>query len=100
MPSNEQLQHDLDYIAGAVRRHDAPAGEPAIFFLWAALVAVGFALPDFAPRWAGPFWLVAAVGGGLLSWWLGARAERRSGINEVELASATACTGASAASPA
>lgn len=99
MPSNEQLQHGLDYIAGAVRRHNAPAGEPAIFFLWAALVAVGFALPDFAPRWAGPFWLVA-VGGGLLSWWLGARAERRSGINEVELASATACTGASAASPA
>lgn len=85
MARNEQLQQDLDYIAGAVRRHDQPSGEPAIFFLWAAIVAVGFALPDFAPHWAGRFWLVAGIGGGLLSWWLGARGERRRGINDAEL---------------
>jgi hypothetical protein len=85
MPSHEQLQQDLDYIAGAVRRRDRPVGVPAIYFLWAAIIAVGFALPDFAPRSSNLFWLVAGIGGGLLSWWLGARAERRSGINDREL---------------
>ena len=78
----DQLQQDLDYVAGAVRRRDRPVGVPAIYFLWAAIIAVGFALPDFAPEGTGPFWLAASVGGGLLSWWLGARAERRSGIND------------------
>ena len=85
MTKTEQLQQDLDYIAGAVRRHDKQVGEPAIFFLWAAIVGIGFALPDFAPRFAGPFWFVSGIGGGLLSWWLGGRAERRSGIVDREL---------------
>jgi hypothetical protein len=31
------------------------------------------------------FWFVAGVGGGLLSWWLGARHARRRGINDSEL---------------
>lgn len=85
MTRNEQLQQDLDYIAGAVRRRDRPVGVPAIYFLWAAIIAVGFALPDLAPERAGWFWLIAGIGGGGLSWWLGARAERRSGINDREL---------------
>ena len=85
MTKTEQLQQDLDYIAGAVRRRDRPAGVPAIYFLWAAIVAIGFALPDFAPRLAGPFWVVSGMGGGLLSWWLGARDEKRHGIRDVEL---------------
>lgn len=85
MTRNEQLQQDLDYVAGAVRRRDRPVGVPAIYFLWAAIIAIGFALPDFAPRRLNLFWLVAGVGGGALSWWLGARAERRSGINDREL---------------
>lgn len=77
------LQQDLDFVASAVRRHDRSSGVPAIYFLWAAIIAIGFALPDFAPRQAGPFWLIAGIGGGLLSWWLGVRAARRSGINDV-----------------
>ena len=81
--SNENLRQDLDYIASAVRRHDRPTGIPAIYFLWAAIVLVGFALPDLAPRAAGTFWFVAGVAGGLLSWWLGARHARRSGVNDV-----------------
>jgi hypothetical protein len=85
MTKTDQLQQDLDYVAGAVRRRDRPAGVPAIYFLWAAIVAIGFALPDFAPRQAGPFWLVSGIGGGLLSWWLGERDARRHGILDVEL---------------
>lgn len=85
MTKTEQLQQDLDYIAGAVRRRDRPVGVPAIYFLWAAIILVGFALPDFAPQRANLFWLIAGFGGGLLSWWLGARADRRSGIRDREL---------------
>ncbi len=81
----EQIKQDLDYIASAVRREDAPLGIPAIYFLWAAIVAIGFALPDFAPRAAGPFWLVCGIGGGLLSWYLGARQSRELGINDKAL---------------
>lgn len=81
--SRTDLQKDLDFVASAVRRREHNPGVPAIYFLWAAIVAVGFALPDFAPRMAGTFWLVAGTGGGLLSWWLGSRTARRSGINDV-----------------
>ena len=80
--SPDRLQQDLDYVVAAVRRHDTSLGVPAIYFLWAVLVPVGFALPDLAPGIAGPYWLVAGIGGGLLSWWLAVRDARRSGIND------------------
>lgn len=85
MALDPKLQRDLDYVASTVRRHDRDRGVPSIYFLWAAIIAVGFALPDFAPRYAAAFWLVAGVGGGLLSWWLGARAGWRHGVNDVAL---------------
>lgn len=78
------IRQDLDFVANAVRRHDRDAGVPAIHFLWAAIVLIGFALPDFAPRMAGAFWFVAGIAGGLLSWWLGARDARRTGFNDGE----------------
>jgi hypothetical protein len=85
MATNEQLHQDLDYVARAVRHQDQPVGVPAIYFLWAAIILVGFALPDLAPRMAGRFWLVAAIGGGLLSWWLGARDALASGVSDPAL---------------
>lgn len=85
MTKTEQLQQDLDYVVGAVRRRDRPVGIPAIYFMWAAIIGIGFALPDFAPRNLNAFWLVCGVGGGLLSWWLGERDARRSGVIDAEL---------------
>jgi len=85
MTRNEQLQQDLDYVAAAVRRRDQPVGAPSIYFLWALLIVVGFALPDFRPGAAGAYWLVAGIGGGLLSGWLGARDARRNGVRDAEL---------------
>lgn len=85
MTSADQIKQDLDYVASAVRRQDRSTGVPAIYFLWAGIVLVGFALPDFAERQAGAFWFVAGIGGGLLSWWLGERDARRTGINDVAL---------------
>ena len=85
MTTADQIKQDLDYVASAVRFHDRPAGVPAIYFLWACIIPVGFALPDLAPRYAGPVWLVASLGGGLLSWWLAARHERACGIRDAAL---------------
>lgn len=82
MASSDHLREDLDYVVGAVRHHDRPLGAPSIYFLWSAIVLVGFALPDLAPRAAGPFWLLVGTAGGLLSLWLGAREARRSGVND------------------
>ena len=81
----DALKQDLDFIAEAVRRNDVSVGVPSIYFLWAALVAIGFALPDFEPQFAGTYWLTIGLGGGLLSWWLAARDERRQGLNNREL---------------
>ncbi|RDZ27330.1 hypothetical protein [Lysobacter silvisoli] len=84
--TREDLQSDLDYVTRTLRRRERPAGVPAIYFLWAALVLVGFALPDWAPRLSGPYWLIAGLGGGALSLWLGARDSRRSGVIDRGLA--------------
>lgn len=82
MTSADQIRDDLHYVASALRRQEHCAGIPAIYFLWAAIVPVGFALPDFAPRLAGLFWLVAGVGGGLLSWRLAERDARVHGVQD------------------
>ena len=85
MTSIDGIKEDLEYVANAVRREEHDAGPPYIYYLWAVLVAVGFALPDFAPRWAGPYWFVVGPAGGIASWWLGARYGARIGINDAAL---------------
>lgn len=84
MTRDEQLRHDLDYVAAAVRRQESSVGTPSIYFLWAVLVPIGFALPDFAPHLAGAYWFIAGIGGGLLSMWLGARDARINGVADRE----------------
>lgn len=85
MSNAHQLQNDLDYVANAVRRRELDPGIPAIYALWAVLVAVGFALPDFAPQLAGAYWFIAGIGGGLLSWWMAERDSRRRGLMDREM---------------
>lgn len=83
--TTERLQQDLEYVASAVRRSAPRSGPPAIYFMWAVLVAVGWALPDFAPNAAGPYWVICGIGGGFVSWWLAARDESRAGARDVAL---------------
>lgn len=85
MSQIDSLRDDLDFVSRVARHNDQPLGVPAIYFLWAVLVAVGFALPDFAPHLAGPYWFVAGIGGGLLSWWLGDRHARKAGFSNKAL---------------
>lgn len=85
MSHADQLKHDLEYVAGAVRRHDRSMGVPSIYFLWAAIVAIGWALPDFAPQFAAAYWVICGIGGGLASMWLAGRDSHRSGTMDREL---------------
>ncbi len=81
----DTTRENLDYVASTVRRHGRDPQDAYIYFLWAILVPIGFALPDFAPRVAGPYWFIAGISGGLLSWWLGVWGARRRGAVDREL---------------
>ncbi|HVF63971.1 MAG TPA: hypothetical protein VNE58_08255 [Casimicrobiaceae bacterium] len=85
MTTTDQARDDLAFVADAVRRSDRADALPTIYVLWAAIIAIGFALPDFAPRWAGWYWLLVGPAGGLVSAWLGVRHGIRTGINDREL---------------
>jgi hypothetical protein len=85
MTDSDRLQQDLDYVSSAFRRGEDDPGYALLYFLWAGLIAVGFALPDFAPRYALQYWLVAGVGGGLFSWWYGARRAAGEGVRDRRL---------------
>ena len=78
----EQLQQDLDYISATVRRREQSVGIPALYLFWAAAVLAGFASVDVMPRITGLYWLVVGIGGGLFSWWMGDRDDRRRGIRD------------------
>lgn len=82
--TQDELQSNLDYVARAVRQRERPPGVASVYFLWSLLVLVGFALPDWAPHVAGPYWFIAGIGGGLLSVWLAIRDERIHGVIDRE----------------
>lgn len=86
MTTIDRAKEDLDYVASAVRREARDDGVPVIYYLWAVLVAIGWALPDFAPRWTGLYWIIAGPAGGVASWWIGARQGAKAGINDTALA--------------
>lgn len=85
MSAPDTLKDDLEFITNAVRRGEDDRGYAPIYFLWAGLIAVGFALPDFAPRLALPYWLVIGPGGGLFSWWYAGRRALRAGVRDRQL---------------
>ena len=85
MTDLEHLKNDLDFVSTAVQRGRRDMGAAPMYYLWAILVAIGFALPDFAPRAALPFWTVAGIGGGLLSVWLAHRYGQSMGVRDAEM---------------
>src|SRR5437763_12801202 len=75
-----QLEQDLHQIAAAVRRRDADTGPAGVWWMWAALVLIGFPLGDLRPEWAGLFWAICGPLGGVASWALSRRYARRTGV--------------------
>ncbi len=79
MTEINQLKSDLGYIAEAVRKSDRATSPSSIYLLWAAIVLLGFALIDFAPRYEGVYWTVLGPLGLLASALLGWRYSLRLG---------------------
>jgi hypothetical protein len=76
----ERLEGDLRFVRGALDASTRPAASPsAIYFLWAVLVLIGFALVDFRTDLVSEYWAVAAPVGFLASAYLGWRHALRSG---------------------
>lgn len=84
MTELDHLKADLDFVQTAVQRGRNDLGAAPIYYLWAILIAIGFSLPDFAPRAALPFWMVAGISGGLLSVWLAHRYGNRIGVHDAK----------------
>jgi hypothetical protein len=78
----DNLKGDLAFVRAAVARGRDDSGTAPTYFLWAAIIGIGFALPDIAPQWAWRFWVVAGVLGGLASVWLGHRHALRRGATD------------------
>ena len=79
MIASQRLKSDIGYVRKAMDRSERTPSPRAIYFLWAAIVLIGFPLADFAPRYVPVFWSIAGPGGGLLSAFLGWRHARRVG---------------------
>jgi hypothetical protein len=75
----DQVNNDLRFVRAVVEGSDRDDSPAVIFFLWAVVGLVGFALVDFQPTWVPAYWSIAAPAGFLVSAVLGWRHARRSG---------------------
>jgi hypothetical protein len=76
----ERIEGDLRFVRGALDASTRPAASPsAMYFLWAVIVLVGFALVDFRTDLVPEYWAVAGPVGFLASAYLGWRHALRSG---------------------
>jgi hypothetical protein len=83
----QQIGKDLEFVRNAMSRRERPdLGPPLIFYLWAVYVIVGYSLLDFRPLYAGPFFGIGGMVGGVLSWVIGKRYSYRTGKWDRELA--------------
>lgn len=82
----DHLKDDLAFVRAAVGRGRDDRGTAPSYFMWAAIIGIGFALPDFAPKLAWPFWLFAGLAGGAASVWLGKRHGERRGVQDPAVA--------------
>jgi hypothetical protein len=79
MASFEGIEGDLRFVRGALESSNHGRSPAAIYFLWAAVVLVGFALVDFRPSVVPLFWKIAGPVGFVTSVFLGWRQGKRSG---------------------
>lgn len=80
MNEARKLEEDLGYVRTVLDRSGGGGAPRSIWYLWAAIVLVGFSLADFAP-WRMPlYWMIAGPAGFLASAWLGRRGARSAGV--------------------
>ena len=87
MTETQKTREDLAYVRAAADRSEC-IHIPSIYLLWAVICLCGFPLVDFVGpgSWLiGLYWFIAGPVGGLVTWRLAARAERRAGqVNREE----------------
>jgi hypothetical protein len=80
MTDDKQAHDDLSYVRSVLRRAENTAESPAsLYFLWAVITFLGFAIIDLSPEKTGLYWAIAAPLGGVLSALLGRRSARTTG---------------------
>lgn len=79
MTKTSEIQKDLNFISEVVNASEKDRGVPAIYFLWALIVPIGYGLIDFYPQLSGQFWMIAGPVGGVLSGLLGWRYSKKTG---------------------
>jgi hypothetical protein len=80
MSDVQQIAQDLQFVRSAVvRRERSDDGPPLILYLWAAYVIIGYTLMDFRPQYAGPFFAIGGLVGGIASWLIGRSYSKRIG---------------------
>lgn len=79
MTDDKTLHDDLSYVRTVLHRAEAGDNPAVIYFLWAAISFIGFAMIDFFPRMTGFYWMIAGPAGGVLSAFLGYRTGRALG---------------------
>lgn len=86
MSEVQQINQDLQYVRSVLsRRERADLGPPAIMYLWAVYVIVGYTMIDFWRPYSGPFLAIGGFVGGLLSWQIGKYYSRRRGESNYTL---------------
>src|SRR2546423_8816371 len=80
MSDVSQMKDDLQFVRDVVdRRERSGRGPVLIYWYWAAYVLIGYAMIDFLPRWAGWFFMIFGLGGGVVSGIIGRRYAQRTG---------------------
>jgi hypothetical protein len=80
MSDVQQLRDDLHYVRGAMaRRERVDYAPPGIMYVWVVYILVGYTLMDFRIEYAGPFFAIGGVVGGILSWIIGSIYSRKVG---------------------
>ena len=87
MSDVQQLRDDLHYVRSAVNRRERTDSGPAlILYVWAAYVIIGYTLMDVRPQYAGPFFGIGGIVGGLASWLIGRSYARKTGETDTAAA--------------
>lgn len=79
MADDRNLHDDFSYVRAVLDRAETGDNPAVIYFLWAAISFIGFAMIDFFPEKTGLYWMIAGPAGGLLSGFLGWRSGRALG---------------------
>jgi hypothetical protein len=83
MSDVQQLRDDLHFVRGAMsRRERSDYAPPGMMYLWVVYILVGYTLMDFRLDYAGPWFAIGGIVGGIFSAWIGRRYSRKVGESD------------------